>query len=606
MDLHIGGPQPSADEREAVDALLGPDDAGRVFAGGPRAQRRDLLLPALHALRSRFGWLPRGGLNHIARRLGIPPAELHGTASFYHLFSLEPRAPRAIAVCDDLACRLRGGRELLRALETQLGARSRGAVACSASPCLGLCERAPAALVSCAGEKPLERAVAPADPDALIAALDGSPDPHFSGLLASVPQSGRTELRLLARVGRVDPGSLEAYRAAGGYRALARALELGPEAVIREVAASRLMGRGGAAFPTARKWEAVARAPARPHWFVCNADESEPGTFKDRVLLEGDPFAVLEGMSIGAFAAGCERGFVYVRGEYPLAAHRIEHAIGAARTAGLLGPDILGSGFAFDVELRRGAGAYVCGEETALFNSIEGRRGEPRNKPPFPAEAGLFGCPTAVNNVETLAAIPAIVLEGGAAHARIGTPDSSGTKLFCVSGHVAVPGLYEVPFGGTLRALIALAGGVAGGRELGAVLLGGAAGTFVGPDKLDLPLTFEATRAAGVSLGSGVVLVLERGADVADLLARIAVFFRDESCGQCVPCRVGTVRQAEALERLCSNRSRGRPADEVALLREIGQAMRDASICGLGQTASSALESALANLDLFPDPQARP
>ena len=274
--------------------------------------------------------------------------------------------------------------------------------------------------------------------------------------------------------------SLDDYRAHDGYAALARALEIGPEAVIDEVTASKLMGRGGAAFPTGRKWAAVASRPARPHYLVCNADESEPGTFKDRVLLEGDPFATVEAMTIAAFATGASLGYLYIRGEYPDAEARVRNAIGRAREAGLLGPDILGSGFAFDIELRRGAGAYICGEETALFESIEGKRGEPRNKPPFPVEVGLFGKPTVVNNVETLANVPLIVLGGGEAFARIGTEGSTGPKLFCLSGHVARPGVYEVEFGATLGDLIELAGGVPGGRAIRTILLGGAAGVFVG------------------------------------------------------------------------------------------------------------------------------
>jgi NADH-quinone oxidoreductase subunit F len=268
---------------------------------------------------------------------------------------------------------------------------------------------------------------------------------------------------------------------------------------------------------------------------VCNADESEPGTFKDRVLMEGDPFAVLEGMTIAGFATGSERGYLYVRGEYPLATRRMGAAIEAARAAGLLGKDIKGMGFSFDVEIRRGAGAYICGEETALFNSIEGKRGEPRNKPPFPVQAGLFGKPTVINNVETLVNIPPILLQGGRAYAGIGTSGSSGPKLFCVSGHVARPGVYEVDFGISLGALIAMAGGVPGGKGIRAVLLGGAAGMFVGPDKMEMPLTFEGTRAAGATLGSGVVLVFDESVDLGDILARVAAFFRDESCGQCVP-----------------------------------------------------------------------
>jgi NADH-quinone oxidoreductase subunit F len=410
-----------------------------------------------------------------------------------------------------------------------------------------------------------------------------------------------TSRKLLRRVGKSDPTSLESYREHGGYAALTRALQLGPRAVIDEVMASNLLGRGGAAFPTGRKWDAVAREAATPHFLVCNADESEPGTFKDRVLLEEDPFAIVEAMTIAGIATGCRQGFIYLRGEYPQAGRRMQHAITSARAAGLLGASVMLSRFGFDLEIRRGAGAYICGEETALFNSLEGKRGEPRNKPPFPVEVGLFGKPTAVNNVETLANVLLIVGEDGGPEAfnAIGTEGSMGPKLFCVSGHVASPGVYEVDFGVTLRELLDMAGGVPGGRALKAVLLGGAAGVFVGPDALDTPLTFEATRAIGATLGSGVVMAFDETADLVGTLRRIAQFFRDESCGQCVPCRVGTVRQEELLARLAAAQPRGDRAQELQLLGEIGRAMRDASICGLGQTASSAIESAFRQPELI-------
>jgi NADH-quinone oxidoreductase subunit F len=304
-------------------------------------------------------------------------------------------------------------------------------------------------------------------------------------------------------------------------------------------------------------------------------------------------------MTIAAYAAGCEHGFVYIRGEYPLGADRVQHAIDEARKHNFLGRDILGRGVNFDIEIRRGAGAYICGEETAIFNSIEGFRGEPRNKPPFPVQAGLFGLPTVVNNVETLANIPLIVLEGGAAFARVGTEQSTGPKLFCLSGHVARPGVYEVPFGKTLREMIDLAGGIANGRSLQAVLLGGAAGLFVGPSDLDMPLTFEGVRAAKATLGSGVIVAFDDTVDIRQILLRIAGFFRDESCGQCVPCRVGTVRQEEALYRIASGKPLGSVAEEIALLDEVGQAMKDASICGLGQTAYAAVESAIHRVGLL-------
>jgi NADH-quinone oxidoreductase subunit F len=367
--------------------------------------------------------------------------------------------------------------------------------------------------------------------------------------------------------------------------------------VIKEVGDSKLVGRGGAAFPTGRKWDAVAKHAGEQRHVVCNADESEPGTFKDRVLLEQDPFAVIESMTIAGFATGASKGWIYLRGEYPLAAERLQDAIDEARAAGLLGKLISGRDFAFEIELRRGAGAYICGEETALLASIEGFRGEPRTKPPFPVDVGLFGQPTAINNVETLVAVLDIVRDGAASYGSVGTPGSPGTKLFCLSGRIARPGVYEVPFGTKLSALIELAGGVPGKKPITGVLLGGVAGSFVGPRSLDLALSFEAARAAGTTLGSGVVYVMDDSIPLLPMLRRIAAFFRDESCGQCVPCRVGTVRQEELLARLARDAARGGLETEKKLLAELGQAMRDASICGLGQTASSAVESAFVQLD---------
>ena len=602
MDIRVHGPEADAAERAAVDSVLG---APAPISGRQARSRRDLLLPALNAVQARFGWLPAGALNYISERLMVPPAELFGVATFYHLFSLTPHSPRVVHVCDDIACRINGAEQLCRDIEKTMGPEGG---TWKRSPCLGECERAPAALVIEAGENPTSYSLGQiASASQLLASPAGrgrgeaagegfkSGDPHPSAF-GGRPLRGGEGLRLLKRAGRIDPGSLEAYRADGGYAALQRAFKLKPEGVIREVTASNLVGRGGAAFPTGRKWDAVSKVAVRPHYVVCNADESEPGTFKDRILMEGDPFAIIEGMTIAAYATGSERGYFYIRGEYPLAAARVEAAIRAARAGNLLGTNILGTGFSFDIEMRRGAGAYICGEETALFNSIEGKRGEPRNKPPFPVNVGLFGKPTVINNVETIVNVPLIVMEGGAAFANVGTSGSTGPKLFCVSGHITRPGLYEVPFGCTLRELMDMAGGVPKGKRIQAILLGGAAGMFVGPEKIDVPLTFEGTRAIGATLGSGVVMVFDETVDMTDVLTRIAAFFRDESCGQCVPCRVGTVRQEELLGRLKSGRTIGTPADEVALLKEIGQAMRDASICGLGQTASNAIESALANL----------
>ncbi|MFI6498324.1 NAD(P)H-dependent oxidoreductase subunit E [Nonomuraea typhae] len=569
MDLRFRDARPTDEERAAVDTLLGQpatawDGGARTETGLRFAARaepaRDLLLPALHAVNDRVGWISEGALDYICRRLTVPPAEAYGVASFYSLFSLSQRPARVLHVCTDLACQARGASEVRRGVEERLGPPGTD---WQESPCLGLCERAPACLSLEAG-----------------ASADAEP-----AVAAAVPQAGQADLVLLRRIGVVDPASLDDYRAQGGYQALRRAFQLGPAGVIREVTESGLVGRGGAAFPTGRKWEATARQPDHPHYLVCNADESEPGTFKDRVIMEGDPYALIEAMTIAAYANGCAKGYLYIRGEYPRARAALENAMATARSRGLLGADILGQGFSFDIEVRRGAGAYICGEETAIFNSIEGYRGEPRTKPPFPVEKGLFGKPTVVNNVETLVNVLPILERGPEAY-RAAEP-----KLFCVSGNIVKPGVYELPFGATLRDLLSLAQPTG---EVRAVLLGGAAGAFV--TDLDIPLTFEGTRAAGATLGSGVVLVLDTSVDLKGMLLRIAEFFRDESCGQCVPCRVGTVRQEEALHRL----SQRVDASDLLLLREVGQTMRDASICGLGQTAWNAVESAIDRLGVFP------
>ncbi|AZQ38748.1 NADH-quinone oxidoreductase subunit E [Streptomyces cyaneochromogenes] len=609
MDLHFGDSKPTGDERAAIDALLGPPESSwegaardemraadlRWARGGREARdRRDLLLPGLHAINDRIGWISEGALDYLCRRLTVPPAEAYGVATFYAMFSVKPRPATALHVCTDLACAAAGASELCAGVEARLGLGS--GVSVERSPCLGLCERAPAALAIKAGD-PVRTAVsAPATVhDAVLAASTPDSAPEEPSAAMAVPQAADPSLTLLRRVGVVDPSSLDDYRAHGGYTALRRAFELGPAGVIREVTDSGLVGRGGAAFPTGRKWQATASQPDHPHYLVCNADESEPGTFKDRVIMEGDPYALVESMTIAAYATGVHKGYLYLRGEYPRALGRLEHAIAQARARGLLGDDVLGQGYAFDIEIRRGAGAYICGEETALFNSIEGYRGEPRSKPPFPVEKGLFGKPTVENNVETLVNVLPILTMGAPAYAAIGTARSTGPKLFCVSGSVARPGIYELPFGATLGELLELAGVREGLR---AVLLGGAAGGFVRPDEVDIPLTFEGTREAGTTLGSGVVMAFDDTVPLPRLLLRIAEFFRDESCGQCVPCRVGTVRQEEALHRIVE-RTGAAAAGDIALLREVGRAMRDASICGLGQTAWNAVESAIDRLGAY-------
>jgi NADH-quinone oxidoreductase subunit F len=631
LDLHLTDAQATAEERAAVDSDLGVPESSwqggqrqtaemRAAFNGNASEKRHRLLPVLHAIQNRIGWISPGALNYVALRLDVAPAEVHGVASFYGLFSLQPR-PRVVAhVCDDIACITRASDKLCAELEGTLGPAgspfSGGRAIWLRSQCLGLCERAPAVLVSSAGKKAHERVLAPASAEAVQSLVNDAvqgrfpAEPDVRNVKASVLQAAQKDkpspLRLLHRISRGGASTLEAYQRFEGYGGLRKALELGPEGTLHELAASKLLGRGGAAFPTAKKWEALflqrhvlQQNSGCAHYVVCNADESEPGTFKDRILMEGDPFAVLEGMTIAAYVTGARQGYIYLRGEYPLAAERMQLAIESANENGFLGDNILGSGLRFNIEIRRGAGAYICGEETALFNSIEGYRGEPRNKPPFPTQSGLFRQPTVVNNVETLVNVPGIIRESGAAYAKLGTDNSAGTRLFCLCGHVARPGVYEIAMGTTLRQLIDLAGGVVGSGNLQAVLLGGAAGTFVSPQELNTPLTFEGTRAIGATLGSGVVMLFDDTVDLRLILLRIARFFRHETCGQCVPCRVGVVRQQETLLRLVNGKPLGSATQEIAMLREMAQAMRDASICGLGQTAASALESAMQRWSLF-------
>ena len=443
-----------------------------------------------------------------------------------------------------------------------------------------MCELAPVALN---GERPAgELSV-----EAVPAFLDGShPEPttHVYG----------EPLWTLGRFGKVDPASLQDYKGMEGYQGLENALALSPDDLIALLEKSGILGRGGAMFPTGQKWRFTRGAPGSPSekHIVVNADESEPGTFKDRTLMEEDPYAMIEATTLAGYAVGAANGWIFVRGEYPRSLARLRHAVEQARAAGLLGKDVMGkSGFDFDIEVRMGAGAYICGEETALFEAIEGKRGFPRIKPPFPTTHGLFGQPTAINNVETLVAALVVMNQGMETWRSVGTEDSPGTKLFCLSGNVARPGVYEVPFGLTIQELLEKAGGVPGGKSVKGILMGGAAGVFIGPEKLDTALTYESSRETGIPLGSGVVMVFDEDADLREPLYQLARFFAHESCGKCFPCQLGTQRQMEILDHIAHNG--GPQSGDRAALIDIGFAMTETSLCGLGQTAASAVVSAL-------------
>jgi NADH-quinone oxidoreductase subunit F len=542
-------------------------------------RKRDALLPVLWEVQTAFGHIDAEAVRAISHALRVPEADIYGVISFYTLFHDQPTGETIIRICTDPACALAGADSILDSLRSRLSldggeTTADGRYTVLHTTCLGLCEHAPAALLSKRGVG--EMSYAPiSDLGCLLSDCDRQRAVRIGG-----------EHRvLLERAGGQHRQTLDEY---GDYSALRHALhDMTPDSVIAEVEASGLIGRGGAAFPTGMKWKLTRQAASQPHYVVCNADESEPGTFKDRVLMEGQPHLLLEGMALCGYAVGAQKGYLFIRGEYPEATQRLQSALGEAQAAGFLGDHILGSDFSFHVEIRRGAGAYICGEETALFEAIEGKRGFPRMKPPFPTTHGLFGKPTAVNNVETLCAALVVIERGAAWFRQYGTEKSTGTKLVAVSGHVNRPGVYEIAPGITLRTLLDQhCGGVAG--TLQAVLMGGAAGTFLTPDEIDVPLTFENLRAIGSTFGSGAIMVFNDTADLRDVLRRLGRFFQHESCGKCFPCQLGTQRQMEILERLDAPL----PGD-LERLQDIGLTMTEASLCGLGQTAASTVLSAL-------------
>jgi NADH-quinone oxidoreductase subunit F len=561
-------------------------------------QGRAGLLPALHAAQAVYGYVPEAVAAEVSRALGVPLADVYGVIDFYAMLYREPMGRTIVRVCCDPACALLGADAVLDAACRKTNVVMKGNTSADGeytierAPCLGVCNVGVAVNVTRRGQRDISFArVGVEQLDAVLAGRGREAEDLVGG-----------DIRILtALCGKGRAATLAEYEAASGMQALKKVLSPSGNSgawssrqLIDEVKQSGLVGRGGAAFPTGVKWEGAANAPGAPKYVVVNADESEPGTFKDRILMESDPNRIIEGVILAAYAVGANKAYFYIRGEYPTAQTRVKAAIDACQAAGYLGANILGSGFDLEIEVRSGAGAYICGEETALFESIEGKRGFPRVKPPFPTTHGLFGKPTAINNVETLAAIPYIVTHGAAAFRQIGTEKSTGPKLFCVSGDVARPGLFEVPFGVTIRHLVNdLAGGVTGGK-LKAVLFGGAAGAFATEKDLDVKLTFEDLRAAGLPLGSGVVTVFNQTRDLRDVLVRLARFFAHESCGKCYPCQLGTQRQMEILERVAAGEVR---AGDRERLSDVGWTMTDASLCGLGQTAAWAVpvQSAMKN-----------
>jgi NADH-quinone oxidoreductase subunit F len=544
-------------------------------------QGRTALIPALEETQELYGYVPEPAAIEISLAFRVPLSEITGILEFYKLLYNAPVGKTVVHVCSDPACAMAGAESLFK-MTSKLGLQLSGdqktpLLTVERAPCLGLCEQAPALMVQ---GRPFTLEASETWED--IVAGKG---------LKSRPIITEDIAILTAGCNDCKPCQFEYYKQNNGYQGLDRAFTMSPREVIAEVKASGLVGRGGAAFPTGVKWESAANVPGETKYIVCNADEAEPGTFKDRIMMEHMPHRVLEGIIIAAYAIGASKGYMYIRGEYIASYEVMAYALEEARHAGYLGENIRGSGFSFDLELRKGAGAYVCGEETAQFESIEGKRGFPRVKPPFPTTYGLFGKPTVINNVETLSNVPYILQVGAAAYRKIGTEKSPGPKLFCLSGDVVKPGLFEVPFGVTFRHLLNdLAGGVRHGLKMKAALFGGAAGAFATEKDLDVPLTFEDLRSAGLPLGSGVITVFDETRDMKDVCMRLARFFADESCGKCYPCQIGTQRQYEILQRVL--RDSPLPED-IQRLKDIGRTMTDSSICGLGQTAASAVLSAV-------------
>ena len=529
------------------------------------------VMKELRAIQRANGYIPATALHELSDRTGTPLYQIQGVVSFYPHFRLTPAPPVEVLVCDDLSCHRRGAVALLTETQERVaGSAPPGSVVRAAS-CLGRCDRAPACAVN---DVVVSRVTADSLMDAVAAAAAGTPI-----RADAVVRDPRTL--------DVDPyGAGERY---GAARKLAASGDT--NALIASLKASELRGMGGAGFPTGLKWEIVRNTPGDTKYIVCNADESEPGTFKDRFLLENVPHLLVEGMLLAGLVTGARRGIVYVRHEYEAQIEIVEHEIATARAAGLLGTNILGSGRTFELETFVSPGGYICGEESALLEALEGKRAEPRNKPPFPGTHGLHGKPTAINNVETFVMVPSILAHGPEWFKAQGKNGAAGLKFVGISGDVARPGVYDIAMGTPARQVIFdRAGGVAGGRPLKAWAPSGPSSGFLPPSLLDTPLDFKSLAAAGSMLGSGALLVLDDQACVLDMALNAVRFFRNESCGKCVPCRVGSAKLVEVLGQIA--RGEGR-AEHLEMIDDLSHALTLTSICGLGQVVPVPIRSVL-------------
>jgi NADH-quinone oxidoreductase subunit F len=552
-------------------------------------QPRAAMLPLLWLVQENQGFLTPEAEGWVGRLVGVARSHVREVVSFYNMFRTQPAGRRELRVCTSLPCRLRGAEQVLERIQERLKispgeTTPGGEVTLTEVECLCACEIAPMAQLDEAFIGPLEGKTF----DAVLQAALESPDTP-NRLPEPEPHIATDGSVLSKRFKNRDGTWLAAYLADGGYQAAKKALTtLTPDQVIDEVSKANLRGLGGAGFPTGKKWSFIPKASTKPKYLVINADEGEPGTFKDRYILERDPHALLEGMIIAAYAIGSHKAYVYIRGEYFRPAQRFQRAVDEAYAQGWLGKNIQGTGFDLEVVVHRGAGAYICGEETALLTSLEGGKGFPKLKPPFPATSGLFACPTIVNNVETLACVPFIFRSGAEAFAKIGTPKQGGTRLFCVCGHVARPGVYEEPVSITLRELIGKAGGVRGGKKLKAVIPGGLSAKILTADEIDVAMDFDSLVAAGSMAGSGGVIVMDETTSIVAALEAAVQFFAHESCGQCSPCREGTGWMRRIMERIVAGKGTKRDLDD---LLGIARDMEGKTICVFADAAAWPVQS---------------
>ncbi|HOK95104.1 MAG TPA: NADH-quinone oxidoreductase subunit NuoF [Anaerohalosphaeraceae bacterium] len=511
-----------------------------------------------------------------------------------------------LTLCDGPTCVHNQSKQLRDALESEIDkAGIRKSVSIHLSGCLGMCKQGPILIVN--PGYTMYGNVKPADVSEIVQShlVSGKPvvrliirEDHlynrFFRIFGDADFFGKQMRIALRNCGIIDPENIDDYLSLRGYEALAKVLtDMSPEAVIAEVKKSGLRGRGGAGFPTGLKWELTAREKSSEKYVICNADEGDPGAFMDRGSIEGDPHTILEGMIIGGYAIGSRNGIIYIRAEYPLAIKRLEKAIAEARQHGFLGEHIFGTDFSFDIEIRLGAGAFVCGEETALIHSIEGVRGMPRPRPPYPSVSGLFGKPTLINNVETWANIPVIILDGGDWFSSIGTKTSKGTKVFALAGKVLNTGLVEVPMGTTLRQIVYdIGGGIPNNKKLKAIQTGGPSGGCLPADYLDTEIDYESLAKAGSIMGSGGMIVIDEDTCMVSLAKFFLEFTQDESCGKCTPCREGTKRMLEILTRITEGKGR---TGDIEKLERLGQMIKSASLCGLGQSAPNPVLSTIKN-----------